>query len=104
MYAIIKDSGKQYKVESGKIVDVELKSKNPGDEVVFEEVVAISGDDGLKCGTPTVSGAKVIGFVEKDVRAKKVVGRKFRRRKDSTVKRGHVQQYTRVRIKEIVVA
>ena len=104
MYAIIKDSGRQFKVTAGRTIDIDKKKITPGEEIVFENVIAISGDEGVKFGTPVIEGAKVVAFVEKDIRGKKIVIRKFRRRKNYRRKTGHVQTYTRVRIKEIISA
>ena len=58
MYAIIAEGGRQYKVEPGQKVDIDLrKDADSGDTIEFGEVLAIGGDEGLKLGSPSISGA-----------------------------------------------
>ena len=57
MYAIIADSGRQYRVEAGQELDIDFREAEKGDKVTFETVLAVSGDDGLRLGKPQVSGA-----------------------------------------------
>ena len=73
----------------------------PGDELTFDRVLAVSGDDGLKLGKPTVEGASVTAEVVGPVKGEKLYIQKFRRRKNSRRKTGHRQLYTRVRIGKI---
>ncbi len=100
MYAIIKASGQQFKVQEGDIICFDNMNLEPKAEVEFKEVLAL--DDGeLKVGTPLVDGAVVKGEVINEGRDKKVVIFKKRRRKDSKVKRGFRRDFTRVRITKI---
>ena len=102
MYAIILDGGRQYKVEKGQQVDIDLrKDLNSGDSVEFGEVLAIGGSEGLKLGSPSISGAKVTGKVISVEKGDKVYVEKFRRRKSYHRRNGHRQKYTRVEIAEI---
>ena len=87
-------------VREGDVLLVEKLDKNPGDEVVFE-VLALSDDGGLTAGTPVVNGASVIGKVLEHTKGQKLIIFKKRRRKDSKVKRGHRQNYTKVEIIKI---
>ena len=57
MYAIIVDGGRQYKVEEGQVLDVDYRDITKGDALRFEKVLAVSGDNGLKLGSPAVAGA-----------------------------------------------
>ena len=100
MYAIIKTGGKQVKVEVGQPIYVEKLNAEAGDQVTFEEVVFVGGDD-AKIGAPFVEGATVVGTVEKQGRDKKVTTFKYLRRKDSHRKQGHRQPYTKVMIDAI---
>jgi large subunit ribosomal protein L21 len=102
MYAIIKSGGKQYKVQSGEQVRVELLSAEVGADVAFEEVLLVGEGDGVKLGAPFLSGAKVTGTVVSHGRGDKVRIFKMRRRKHSIKSQGHRQSYTEVRINEIV--
>lgn len=101
MYAIIADGGRQFKVEEGKEVDVDYRDVTKGSELKFERVLAVSAGDGLKLGTPTVSGASVSAEVLGVEMGDKVYIQKFRRRKNSRRRTGHRQMYTRVRISKI---
>ena len=59
MYAIIKTGGKQYRVNVGDTLKVELLGQDAGSQVTFSEVLAVSGEEGLKVGAPLVEGATV---------------------------------------------
>lgn len=101
MYAIIKTGGKQYRVENGDVIDVELLDSEQGTEVSFPEVLFVSDGSSAKVGVPTVANARVKGEVLEEVAGEKVVALKYRRRKGSRCKRGHRQRYARVKITEV---
>lgn len=102
MYAVIKHSGKQYKVKVGDILELDRIDVEPKSTIEINEVLLIKGDE-IKIGTPTIENAKVIAEVINHGRGKKIIIFKKRRRKDSKKKRGFRRDFTRVRIKEIVV-
>lgn len=103
MYAVIKDSGKQFKVKPGDRIWVDLKPDiADGETIEFNEVLMFSKDGVAEVGAPLLPNVKVVGNVKGIKKAKKVITMKFRRRKDSRTKRGHRQKYTEVNIKEIV--
>ena len=102
-FAIIESGGKQYRVGPGDLVDVEFLDGNVGEQVTFEEVLLVCGDEAPNLGSPTVLGARVVGTIEKQTKADKIVVFKFKRRKMYRRKRGHRQQFTRVRIDDIVL-
>ena len=99
-YAIIKTGGKQVKVEVGQAVYVEKLNVEAGQEVTFNEVVLVGGENTV-VGTPLVSGATVVGTVEKQGKQKKVVTYKYKPKKGSHRKQGHRQPYTKVVINAI---
>jgi large subunit ribosomal protein L21 len=101
MFAVIKTGGKQYRVAADDILEVEKIAGNPGDVVEFAEVLVVGGDSPL-LGTPTIAGAIVAGEVLEQGRGPKVIAFKKRRRKNSRRKRGHRQEFTRLRINEIL--
>lgn len=104
MYAVIEDSGSQFKVIEGESVDVDLRDAKAGDVVEFDKVLFSSSEDGVRVGIPYLEDAKVRGEVEEEIKARKVISFKFRRRKaNSQRKVGHRQRYLRVRITEILV-
>lgn len=100
MYAIIKNGGKQYKVEEGDILLLDKMGLAAKDTVEIKEVLAVNAGE-LKVGAPFVDGAVVTAEVINEGRERKVVIFKKRRRKDSKVKRGFRRDFTRVRITKI---
>jgi large subunit ribosomal protein L21 len=98
MYAIIENAGRQYKVAEGDVLDIDLRKADAGEALTFDMVKLLERDGEVKVGTPNVDGASVTAEVMGIVKAPKVRGISFRRRKGSRVKYGHRQQYTRLRI------
>ncbi len=101
MFAVIKTGGKQYRVAADDVLKVEKVAGSPGDVIEFNEVLVVGGDTPT-LGTPTVAGATVAGEVLEQGRGPKVIAFKKRRRKNSRRKRGHRQEFTLVRITEIL--
>jgi large subunit ribosomal protein L21 len=102
MYAVIKSGGKQYRVESGAQLRVESLTADVGAAVSFDEVLLVGSGDTVKVGAPLVSGAKVKATVVSHGRGDKVKIFKMRRRKHYQKTQGHRQNYTEVRIDDIV--
>ena len=102
MYAVIKTGGKQYRVESGSQLRVESLVADVGSAVSFEEVLLVGSGDTVKVGAPLVSGAKVKATVVSHGRGDKLKIFKMRRRKHYQKTQGHRQNYTEVRIDDIV--
>jgi large subunit ribosomal protein L21 len=101
MFAVIKTGGKQYRVAAEDVLQVDRLDAAPGTVVEFGEVLVVGGDEPL-LGTPTVAGATVGAEVLEHLRGPKVIAFKKRRRKNSRRKRGHRQQFSLVRITEIL--
>lgn len=99
-YAIIKTGGKQYRVEKGDMIDVELFEEEEGGKITFQEVLLLHDGRETKIGTPIVANAAVYGEIVDRVRGPKVIAYKYKRRKNYRRKVGHRQKYIRVRIKE----
>ena len=97
MYAVIKTGGKQYKVTTGDVVKIEKIAGEEGNEVIFNEVLAL--DDVI--GTPLVNGASVKATVLKQAKDAKVIIFKKKRRQNYRRKNGHRQQITLVKITDI---
>jgi large subunit ribosomal protein L21 len=100
MYAIIKASGQQFKVQENDIICFDKMGLEPKSEVEFE-VLALNDGKELKIGKPVLNGVVVKGEVINEGRDKKVIIFKKRRRKDSKVKRGFRRDFTRVKITKI---
>src|SRR3954466_3219903 len=101
MFAVIKTGGKQYRVAAEDKLKVEKVKGEPGEIVQFGEVLVVGGDD-VKLGEPTILGASVAAEVLEQGRGPKVIAFKKRRRKNSRRKRGHRQEFTLIRITEIL--
>lgn len=101
-YAIIQTGGRQFRVQPGDVIDVELLGIETGKKTSFEEVLLASDGKAVKIGEPLVKGASVAAEVLEDSRkAPKVVSYKFKRRKGYHRTVGHRQKHTRVKIGEI---
>jgi large subunit ribosomal protein L21 len=101
MFAVFKTGGKQYRVAAEDVLKVDKVKGEPGEIVEFGEVLLISGD-GVTLGAPTVTGATVAAEVLDQARGPKIIAFKKRRRKNSRRKRGHRQEFTLIRITEIL--
>ncbi|RAX54279.1 50S ribosomal protein L21 [Helicobacter sp. 16-1353] len=102
MQAIIKNGGKQYKIQAGDIILLDKINLEPKSSIEFNEILALIENDSIDVGTPFVENAKVKAEVINHGRARKVITFKKRRRKDSKTKRGFRRDFTRVRILEII--
>ena len=102
MYAVIRDGSKQYRVEEGRELDVDLRPDKPGETLEFSEVLLVGGDGGTAVGTPTVPNARVLAQVKGEHKGKKLEVVFMRRRKSSRRHTGHRQRYTRVAITKII--
>ena len=101
MYAIIETGGKQYKVAAGDVVFIEKLDAEAESEVVFDKVIAVGGDDGIKVGAPYVDGAAVNAKVLKNGKGKKIYVMTYKPKKNEKRKLGHRQPYTKVEIAAI---
>ena len=102
MYAVITHKSRQHKVRVGEVVDLDCDAAlEPGQSIVFDEVLAVGGEGEPKLGTPAVAGAKVQGKVLEQARGKKRIAFRFKRRKGVRVKRGSRPSLTRVEITSI---
>ena len=102
MFAVIKTGGKQYRVAAQDTITVAKLAGEPGAAVTFDQVVMLSNDNGVQGGAPLVAGVTGAGEVVAQTRGDKVIAFKKRRRQNSRRKRGHRQDYTVVRITEIL--
>ena len=104
MYAVIQTGSKQYRVQPGDVVEVELLDGEKGKEIALNNVLLVADGDKIQVGKPTVSGAHVTAeVIESDKKSVKVIAFKFRKREGYHRKRGVRAHHTVLRIKEIVV-
>src|SRR5215831_19460178 len=101
MFAVIRTGGKQYRVAAEDVIKIDKVSGNPGEIVQFGEVLVVGGDS-ITLGQPTIAGASVAAEVLEQGRGPKIIAFKKRRRKNSRRKRGHRQEFTLLRVTEIL--
>lgn len=103
MYAIVKTGSKQYRVQPGDVLEVELLDGEQGKEIALSEVLLVADGEHITVGKPTVAGARVTAeVIDPDKKGKKVIAFKFRRREGYHRKRGIRPHHTVLKIKEIV--
>ena len=100
MFAVIETGGKQYKVQYGDVIYVEKLAAEEDSFVEFK-VVALSDENGVKIGTPSVEGASVTGKVLKNGKGKKITVFTYKAKKNEQRKMGHRQPYTKVQIEAV---
>ena len=104
MFAVLKTGGKQYKVQSGDVLRVELVAAEAGDKIQFNEILMLGGD-APTLGAPLVAGAAVQAEVIDNIKADKVIHYVKRRRKHSSQRtKGHRQKLTLVRVTDILAS
>jgi len=101
MYAVIDDKGKQYKVETGDELRVDLLDAQEGELVAFDRVLLIGDGNDVRVGTPQVPGARVLAEVVRHEKGPKLTMMRFQATKNRQAKMGHRQKYSRVIIREI---
>lgn len=101
MLAIIKTGGKQYLVKPGDKIKIEKIDKKEGSEITFKEVLLVEKNKKVEIGTPLVKGAKVIGKILSQGKAKKVIIFKYKPKTRYKVKKGHRQPFTEIEILKI---
>jgi large subunit ribosomal protein L21 len=103
MYAVIETGGKQYRVEVGTELEVELLDAEPGKTVTVGRVLLVADGDDASIGQPVVDGASVSAEVVRQSRGDKVIAFKYRPKARRRVKKGHRQDLTVLRISDITL-
>lgn len=102
MYAIVRTGGKQYRAEAKGTLIVDTIDGDPGSKVELSEVLLVGGNGPVQVGSPTVPGAKVIATVIRQGKAKKIIGFKYKAKKNERKRFGHRQPRTYLRVEEVV--
>ena len=103
MYAIIEDSGKQFKVTSGDRIRIDRSVEDDVKNITFDKVLLVAGEGSPRIGTPLIAGATVSADVVGVARGPKIDIQKYKRRKGYHKKIGHRQTYLEVKISGINV-
>ncbi|MDR1031332.1 MAG: 50S ribosomal protein L21 [Treponema sp.] len=101
MYALVEFKGKQYKAEQGSLLKVDRIDAAVGTTLDIDSVLLIAGET-FQVGTPYVQGAKVSAVVEAHEKAQKIIVFKYKSKKDYRRKQGHRQQYSVLKIGDIL--
>jgi large subunit ribosomal protein L21 len=102
VYAIVESGGRQYRAEEGHTFSVEKLPYEVGDQVELANVLLLANGDTVQVGRPTIAGASVKATVVEQYRGKKIFVFKYRAKLRYRRRRGHRQDYTRLRIDEII--
>jgi large subunit ribosomal protein L21 len=103
MYAVIETGGKQYRVEVGTELEVELLDVEPGKSVTIDRVLLVVDGDDASIGRPMVDGAAVSAEVVRQGRGEKVIAFKYGPKTRRRVKKGHRQELTVLRVSDITL-
>src|SRR6266540_2405251 len=103
MYAVIETGGKQYRVEVGTELQVELLDIEPGKTITLDRVLLVADGDTSSIGRPLVADAAVSAEVVRQIRGEKLISFKYRPKARSRVKKGHRQELTVLRISDITL-
>lgn len=101
MYAILETGGKQYRVSPGKTLRIEKIEGQKGDKCVFDRVLAIADEGGIKTGTPYIEGATVSGKIVRQGKARKILVFKYKAKSNYRRRYGHRQCFTEVLVESI---
>ena len=101
MYAVIETGGKQYRVEVGTELEVDLLEVEPGQEITLDRVLLVADGDESAIGRPVVADAAVSAEVVRQARGDKVISFKYRPKARRRVKKGHRQELTILRVTDV---
>jgi len=105
MYALVEFKGRQYKAEKGALLKVDKIDAEPGSKLAIDSVLLLSdGEADVKVGSPYVAGARVDAVVESHAKDKKIIVFKYKPKKDYRRKQGHRQQYSIIKVEDIIGA
>jgi large subunit ribosomal protein L21 len=101
MYAVVKTGGKEYRISQGDLIRVEKMEGKVGDQVTMKDILMVSHEGQVQVGNPLLANAVITGEIVQQVRGKKVLIYKMKRRKNYRRTKGHRQTYTYIRVNDI---
>lgn len=102
MYAVVRSGGKQYRVQEGRPVTLDRLSGDPGDTVELSDVLLMAEGDDITIGAPAIEGARVVGTIAEQGRAKKIIVFRYKAKTRSRKKTGHRQHFTKLMVEDIL--
>jgi large subunit ribosomal protein L21 len=101
MYAVVKTGGKEYRVSKGDLVRVEKLDGKVGDRVELKDVLMVSQEGQVQVGAPYLANAVIMGEIIQEIKGKKVLTYKMKKRKNYRRFKGHRQTYTYLKVNDI---
>ena len=101
-FAIIETGGKQYKVSTSNILEIEKLDVKKGETIKFKNVLLLSDKQKTEIGNPSIEGASVEAKLLDNVKDRTVLIFHKRRRKHSRKKNGHRQRHSKIQITKIL--
>lgn len=102
LYAVVRTGGKQYRVQEGRPVTIERLPGEAGQTVELNDVLLLADGDAITVGTPTVEGARVVGTIAEQGRAKKILVFRYKNKTRARKKNGHRQQFTTLMVDDVL--
>lgn len=102
MYAVVRTGGKQYRVQEGRAITIERLPGEAGDTVELGEVLLMADGDEITVGAPSIEGARIVGTIAEQGRAKKIIVFRYKNKTRSRKKTGHRQHFTRLMVEDIL--
>lgn len=103
MYAVIKTGGKEYRISKGDIIRVEKLEGNVGDKVTLKDVLMVSQEGQVQFGNPHLTNVVVMGEIAQQIKGRKVLTYKMKKRKNYRRLKGHRQTYTYLKVNDITL-
>jgi large subunit ribosomal protein L21 len=104
MYAVVKTGGKEYRISKGDIIRVEKVEGKAGDQVTVKDVLMVSQEGQAQFGTPYLTNAIITAEIVQEVKGKKVLTYKMKKRKNYRRFKGHRQTYTYLKVNDIALS
>jgi large subunit ribosomal protein L21 len=104
VYAVVRTGGKQYRVEEGRAIKVDHLPGEPGDAVELGDVLLMGEGESITIGEPTIEGARVVGTIAEQGRARKIIVFRYKSKTRSRKKTGHRQHFTKIVVEDILAA
>jgi large subunit ribosomal protein L21 len=101
MYAVVKTGGKEYRISQGDIIRIEKLGGKVGDKVTLKDVLMVSQEGQVQYGTPHLTNAVVTGEIVQQIKGRKVLTYKMKRRKNYRRFKGHRQTYAYLKVNDI---
>jgi large subunit ribosomal protein L21 len=104
MYAVMKTGGKEYRISKGDIIRVEKLNGKVGDQVELKDVLMVSQEGQVQVGTPCLTNAVIMGEIVQEIKGKKVMTYKMKKRKNYRRFKGHRQTYSYLKVNDIALS